>query len=262
MKNLYLSSLIAAAALGLTACGDSTSSNSIFSDALVTTDIAASSGDAAATAVDNMVLAESDVSLSAPAALSSAAGISRTRTCYDANGAVVAGCSPIASVRKIVTHVAIDITRDGSSSTTGGPTVTWSGAVHRVADDTTKRNYNTAQPPAEISRTHSGVSVAHDTTSFTGDTISRKHAEAAHDSFNALTWNLPRSSNPWPVSGTIMRLDSIHATFTKGSLSESRDVVRTVEVDFPADAQGNVVLKVNGKTCNLNLVSHKVTACS
>ena len=59
-----------------------------------------------------------------------------------------------------------------------------------------------------------------------------------------------------------MRVDSIHATFTKGSLSESRDVVRTVEVDFPADAQGNVVLKVNGKTCNLNLVHHKVTACS
>jgi hypothetical protein len=32
-------------------------------------------------------------------------------------------------------------------------------------------------------------------------------------------------------------------------------------VDFPADAQGNVVLHVNDKTCNLNLVTHTVTGC-
>jgi hypothetical protein len=48
---------------------------------------------------------------------------------------------------------------------------------------------------------------------------------------------------------------------TKDSKTETRDFVRTVEVDFPADSQGNVVLKIDGKTCNLNLVSHVVSDC-
>jgi hypothetical protein len=102
---------------------------------------------------------------------------------------------------------------------------------------------------------------AHDTTSFTGDSISRKETEAAHDVANGVTWNLPRSTNPFPVSGSIVRVDSIHVTFSKGTVSETRDVVRTVEVDFPADAQGNVTIKITGKTCTLNLVTHKVVNC-
>jgi hypothetical protein len=32
-------------------------------------------------------------------------------------------------------------------------------------------------------------------------------------------------------------------------------------VDYPADAQGNVVLHINDKTCNLNLTTHAVTNC-
>ena len=186
---------------------------------------------------------------------------SRTRTCYDGSGAVVAGCSPLSSVRKVVTHVTVDGSRSGTSSTTGGTSTAWSGAVHRVADDTVTRTFNTAAPPAEVSRTHSGVAVGHDSTSFTGDAVSRAVAEAAHDSAKAVKWNLPKSSNPFPVSGSIVRVDSVHATFTKGTVTESRNVVRTVEVDFPADAQGNVVLKINGKTCNLNLVTHTVSNC-
>jgi hypothetical protein len=46
-----------------------------------------------------------------------------------------------------------------------------------------------------------------------------------------------------------------------GSRTESREIVRKLQVDFPADAQGNVVLKINDKTCNLNLVTHVVSNC-
>src|SRR5439155_4906136 len=63
----------------------------------------------------------------------------RTRTCYDAAGAVVANCSPLSSVRKIVTHVTANGSRSGTVTTTGGGTVTMTGAVHRTADDTLQR---------------------------------------------------------------------------------------------------------------------------
>jgi len=41
----------------------------------------------------------------------------------------------------------------------------------------------------------------------------------------------------------------------------TRDFTKRIEVDFPADAQGNVVLKIDAKVCNLNLVTHAVTNC-
>lgn len=269
MKVINVSSLaLVAAAVGFAACSDSTASvPEIVSDAVITTDIASSSGDAMASSLDAMVANEANVSLPgfvAPAPSFSAAAdltYSRTRTCYDANGTVVSGCSPLNQVRKVVTHVTASGSRSGSNTTSGGTTVNWTGVAHRVVDDTLLRNFNTAQPPVEVSRTHSGLGVAHDTASFSDGTVTRVVSEAAVDSVLGLTWNLPRSSNPWPVSGKIVRVDTVHVVATREGQTATRDVVRVIEVDFPADAQGNVALKINNKTCNLNLVTHRVTNC-
>ena len=170
-------------------------------------------------------------------------------------------CQPLNSVRKIVSHVEISGSRSGSTNTEGGTTATWTGAVHRVSNDTVVRNFNTAQPPAEVSRTHSDVAEAHDTTSFTDPRVSRVSAETAHDTVKAVVFNLPRSSNPWPVSGKIVRAVNVHVVATREGKTETRDFSRLVEVTFPADAQGNVALKVNDKTCTLNLVTRVVSNC-
>jgi hypothetical protein len=91
--------------------------------------------------------------------------------------------------------------------------------------------------------------------------MTRNAVEVTRDSVKAVTWNMPRSSNPFPVTGSIVRVDSVHVSLTKGTQTNTKDVVRIVEVDFSGDAQGNAVLKVNGKTCNLNLVTHVVSGC-
>jgi len=274
---------VAIMAMSLAACGDIATSAlaSIAADSTVTKDVANSAGDAIATHVESMVANESAAALPGSAMpfgfeSSSAGGtgsgesggpnsnaltFNRTRTCFDAAGAVVAGCRPESSVRKIVTLVTMDGSRSGSSSTTGGETKTWLGAVHRTSNDTLVRNFDTADPPVEKSRTHSAVSVSHDTTLFSEGANSRNMTEASHDNVNAVTWNLPRNLNPFPVSGSIVRLDSVHVVVTRDSKTETKDLVRTVEVDFPADSQGNVVLKIDGKTCTLNLVTHAVANC-
>jgi hypothetical protein len=269
MKPRSLLPLIAAAGLvGLAACSDNSTSPSLFDNATVTADVAASAGDAIATDVATML--GNEVAAAMPSAdagfdlfgtRDNVLTFDRTRTCYDANDAVVAGCSPMSSVVMIVTHVALDGSRSFSNSVTGGASVSFSGAVHRVLDDTVTRNYDTSQPPVEISRTHTAYGVAHDTSSYEGPTVSRSHTEAAYDSVNALTWQLPRITNPWPVSGSIVRSDTVHATFTSATRSVTRDLIKRIEVDFPADPQGNVVLKIDDKTCNLNLVTHAVTDC-
>jgi hypothetical protein len=259
---------LAAVALGLAACESTTSVlPTLLTDATVNADVATNSGDAMATAVKTMMDNEGAASLPyigsniANAVNEPTLSFSRSRTCYDANGVVVANCIPLSSVRKIITHVEVNGSRSGTSSTEGGTARTWSGAVHRVSNDTVVRTFNTAQPPVETSRTHSDVTVGHDTTTFTEGNFSRSVSEATRDSVKAVKFNLPRSSNPWPVSGSIVRVDSVHATATRENKTETRDVVWTVQVDFPADAQGNVVLKINGKTCNLNLTTHVVSNC-
>src|SRR2546430_4466947 len=125
----YLSPLVAAvAAISLAACGDSTTATpALFNDSTVTVDLATNAGDAAALTLETMQGNESAAGATADFAGSSALFAStnaptvvRTRTCFDAAGVAVTNCSPIASVRKIVTHATIDGSRSGSNTTAGG----------------------------------------------------------------------------------------------------------------------------------------------
>lgn len=269
MKRIQVSPLaIAIAMIGLAACGESTSATpSLLSDSTVTTDVAINAGDAIATAIEGMVANEDSALLSVTDAnvanaVSNTLTFNRTRTCYNAAGTVVAGCTPLSSVRKIVSHVTADGSRSGTHETAGGSTRTFTGVVHRVSDDTLVRNFNTAQPPVEVSRTHSDLTVGNDTTTFTEGDLTRVASEATRDTIKAVTWNLPRSSNPFPVSGSIVRVVTVHVVVTRGTRTEARDYTRKVQVVFPADAQGNVVLTVNDRTCNLNLVTRVVSNCT
>ena len=253
---------VAAVIAAAFAAGCESTEPSIFVDAAVTEDLAASAGEAMAASIAEMVANEAAASMpmvaSADAATGNAVTVARSRTCYDASDAVVANCSPISSVRKIVTNLTIDGTREGTRPAAGG---SWTGTVHRVMSDTTRRDFNTANPPAEVSRTHSGVTTGNDTTTFTDGTFTRNASESIRDTVKQVKFNLPRSSNPWPVSGSIVRVTTVKVTVSNGTRSESRDITRRVTVTFPPDAQGNVVLTINETTCNLNLVTRRVTNC-
>lgn len=265
MRVFKLSSCaMAIAVLGLTACESTTPS--LFDDATVTADLAASAGDAIAAALESMAANEAGVALSSVISndgspVAPAVTYTRTRTCYDANNAVVSGCTPINSVRKVITHVEVEGDRSGSRTTPSGSTATWSGVVHRVSDDTLTRTFTATQPPVEVSRTHSDLTTVRDTTNFSEGEFTRNVSEAATDTIRAVTWNLPRSQNPFPVSGYIVRVVAAKVTLTRGARTETREIARIVRVNFPPDAQGNVVLTVNNKTCNLNLVTRVVSNC-
>src|SRR4051812_8752762 len=234
-----------------------------FDDVAVTQDVAAASGDAAANMVEIMVGNETAAGGGAEIGGAQAApttdfSVSRTRTCQDAAGATVQNCLPFSSVRKIITAATISGSRSSTRTNASGATVTWTGIVHRSSNDTTSRVFSGA---TETSRVHAGNGIAHDTTTFTDGVFIRKLSETALDSVKALTFNLPRSSNPYPVSGSIVRRSAATVAITKADKSVSRDLTHRVEVLFPADAQGNVTLKIDAKTCQLNLVTHAVTNC-
>jgi hypothetical protein len=250
--------LVAAAALaGLAACSkDSTSPSSLIDDTQVTADVASSAGDAIATDVTTMIGDEGNVALPAPGinfdlfgAAADTLATTRSKTCYDVSHAVVTNCLPMSSVRTIAFHVTVDGTRSAT---------TFTAAVHRTRDWTLTRLFTAS---TETARQHDGVGTSHDTTVVTTATMTRTHAASALDSAIAVVFNLPRATNPWPASGTMVRVATVHVTFASATKQATKDYTKRVEVDFPADAQGNVVLKIDSKTCNLNLVTHAVTSC-
>lgn len=264
MKRIpHLTLLMAAGFLGLSACEkSSTTSPSLINEATVTSDVAAAAGDAIASNVSTMIgnegaaaLPASPVGFDVTGSKGESYTYSRTRTCYDATKAVVTNCDPT-TTRLIVTQVLVSGSRSFTDPT-GTATVT--GATHRSMLDSLFRNFTNG---TEVSRTHDATGFSHDTTTFTSSTLTRTHDEAAQDSVEGVTWQLPRINNPFPISGKIVRIDTVHVTFQNATTSSEKTEVKRVEVDFPPiDNQGNVVLKIDNKTCNLNLVTHKVTNC-
>jgi hypothetical protein len=253
--------LVAAAVIGLAACSkDSAAPASLIDDTQVTADVATSAGEAIANDLAGLLANELNGALPTAGLSFDLFGMrgdslttTRTKTCYDAAGAVVANCAP-STTRRIVFHVVMDGFRSG-------PNVT--GRVHRVRDWTLTRTFTTAAPPVEVSRTHDGVGSSADTLTYANATtnVTRVHNEFSVDSTVGVTFNLPHATNPWPVSGKMIRNVSLHVVVDSPTRHETRDVTKRVEVDYPADAQGNVVLHVNDKTCNLNLVTRAVTGC-
>jgi hypothetical protein len=262
-RNLMCLSAAAGLMLMAAACSNDatspkvTTSTSLIDQTTLTNDVASSAGDAIALDVSSVVGNETAANLSgsagAPAATSDSVSYTRNRTCFDSTGTAIA-CRPLTDVREIVTVWSFTGVRSGTTQNGA----TFSGNISRAAVDTLFRNFTDT---TETSRTHDGVVTGSDTVSFVGPDVTRTHDESAVDSVEAVTWNVPRYNNPFPISGKIVRNVSVHATFTSATKSQTTDVQKRVEVDFPADAQGNVVLKIDNKTCNLNLVTHHVSNC-
>jgi hypothetical protein len=260
MRSARLAVPAAIALVAFAGCGDPTGTDNLFDETAVSADVAASAGDAVAimlgTMADNEAFAGGGADMAGGP--TSSMNVTRTRACLDENNATVQNCLPFSSVRTIAIAATINGTRSSTRTNAAGNTVTFTGAVHRTSNDTTRRVFTNT---TETSRVHTDVAVGNDTTTFSDGAFTRKLAEAVRDSVKGLTFNLPRSSNPYPASGSIVRRSTATVEISKEGRSISRDVSRRIEVVFPADAQGNVTLKIDAKTCQLNLVTHAVTGC-
>ena len=232
---------------GFTACSDTTSpAGATVADSTLTADLADVSGDAIATDVADYVGNEV-FGLSAYTTANAEATVtrSRTRTCYDANGGVVT-CGQGLTASMVVT-----MQLDGSITGTH-----FSSVVHRARHDSISGLHD-----GDTQRIHNGFGSGSDTSTFTGDQVTRTAAVAATDTVTNLVFQLPHASNPWPVSGQLIR--NVNATFTfSGARDVTRNVVRRVVVTFPADAEGNVSMQIGTMSCTLNLVTHAVTNCT
>ena len=258
MRSFRLSLIAAALLVG--ACSDSNSPLPVISDEQLAADIASAVGDAMANDFNELLQNELFAGLG-PAPRASAAGIpgvtvTRSRVCYAAN--VVQGACDATTTDSIVLTVAMNGSYSRSNPTVHGEE-TMSAAVHRARTITIRNLFG-----AEQFRNHNGGGTSADTISFAGTvdgaTRSRVMTVAAIDSVDNIVFHLPHASNPWPVSGSLVRNVSGKVTVTGPNAGE-RLFENRIQVDFPADAQGNVTLDIDGTICLLNLTTRVVSGC-
>jgi hypothetical protein len=106
-----------------------------------------------------------------------------------------------------------------------------------------------------VLHTWTGAGIAHDSSTYAVNDVTRIFAYTAADTAAALTFTMPRTANPYPTSGSISRNLSLH--ITAGSFDKT--ITRSAKATF--DGTSTAVLQVGALTCSLDLVTGAVSGC-
>jgi hypothetical protein len=106
-----------------------------------------------------------------------------------------------------------------------------------------------------VLHTWSGAGVAHDSSTYAVNDVTRIFAYTAFDTVSALTFTLPHSANPYPTSGSISRDLTLHVT----TPHFDKTITRTAKVTF--DGTSTAVLQVGALTCDLDLTTGAISGC-
>lgn len=77
-----------------------------------------------------------------------------------------------------------------------------------------------------------------------------------------VTWNLPRSANPWPKSGTATHVWNATVVFTAVGTTKSDTTIRSGTTTITFDGTQTPKVTVGGLTCTIDLQTRKTSNCS
>jgi hypothetical protein len=127
--------------------------------------------------------------------------------------------------------------------------------VALAGDDTVSRDRNltvSGLAGAETSRTWNGTGTRNDGGYRQDGDVKRNYHVTDNVSVNNVVVDLPRSSNPWPMSGTITRNISGTASVAKSGVSKSFSVVRTATITFNGTQYATVTVGSSTYTLDLS----------
>ncbi|MDQ6829819.1 MAG: hypothetical protein M3081_13240 [Gemmatimonadota bacterium] len=112
---------------------------------------------------------------------------------------------------------------------------------------------------ANPTRTWIGTGKVADSSKVSENSQTRVYHYTAANVISNVVFNIPRSANPYPASGSISHDAVLTLNATDGTHTQNRTVTRHAVVTFNGTA--NVTLVVGELTCALNLATHAVTGC-
>ncbi|MBX6331383.1 MAG: hypothetical protein IRY91_06030 [Gemmatimonadaceae bacterium] len=104
-----------------------------------------------------------------------------------------------------------------------------------------------------------GTGVRADSTTYTAANGSRAFHYTAYDTATAVAFAMPRSTYPWPQSGTLVHTITALVTAESGMRHYERTVTRRAVVTF--NGTQTVPLEVGELTCTLDLATHAISGC-
>ncbi|MGH7664646.1 MAG: hypothetical protein ACRENI_10190 [Gemmatimonadaceae bacterium] len=258
------------ATMALAACNDGATDPSPADDQLIR-DLAVSAGDAIATEVGVFLGSEMtlhDGATSSVSVGSANASARRSENCTFDGGSGRFNCT-------VVTDRGLTITRSFALYDAGGNAqdhydrhTTASADFHTTVTGTLERDGYTATVArsadatlsglegSETSRSWNGASSAEVSAEHVSDAGLRRYEKLATGTVSAVVVGVPRSENPWPISGSIAH----HVTVTRtreGATDVSRTASRRVVVTF--NGTQFVPLTVNDIAFTLDLATGKIT---
>jgi hypothetical protein len=231
-------SMMAVLALGAAACEDGSTNTNSFDDAALRADVALVAADAMFQDLAHM---ESATVWAGTGFAPEASGIeiqgersfSRTVTFFNAGGEEQSSYDPLTTAK---IHIVSSLTREVNHTF-------WSADIERHRDMNV-----TGLEGEETQRTWNGTG--------TGDVERSRYPEGGPERtydmtssavINQVVRGIPRSENPYPLSGTITR--TVHAVITVDGVEEVRDIVAVIEFD----GDNTATMTVDGDTWEINL---------
>jgi hypothetical protein len=177
-----------------------------------------------------------------PATTNNGVTLTRSFAFYNAAGAALTkfNDSTVASVNVTTTESGVRPTATGADTVSGSRNLTISGLA---GHNTTRTTNGTG------SRSVGGY--------YTDSAATRKYDHTESATFSNVLATLPRSSNPYPTSGSISRQVSATGTVTKGTKSKSFSTSRSVTVTF--NGTEFVPMTVGSTAYTLDLATGKAT---
>lgn len=246
------------------ACADSTSPDSRVSDTLMTRDVASDAGEAVSLDVAQMASGEAD------AGLPSAVAASSSTTCTYSAATGRFACPTITTAEGLTLNRSYAYYGGGAAQSAYNATTTDSINFQWTLAGTLQQAGRTAWldharsltvsglAGAETQRSWNGSGARTDSSRATLDGRTRRSKIVATSTVNQVVFRLPRTTYPYPQSGSITHDVTVTSAFDGAAGSTSRTGTRHVVVTFDGTRTASVV--VGTTTCTLDLPT-RVVSC-
>ena len=255
-------------AAGLAACADSTSPGLSVSDAQLTADVASNAADATSLDLSQMLGSEAQAGV-APASAGSLGYGSPNSSCTYSAGVFRFLCPAITTPDGLTLNRSYAVYAGGSAQSSYSATATDSvnfqthleGTLARALRTAWINNTRTATVSglagAETQRTWNGTGVRSDSSHVTDNGRTRRSTFHSVDAISNVVYGLPRSSNLYPLSGSITHDITVASTIESPRGQNTRGATRHVVVTFNGTSTAS--LAIGTKVCSLNLSTRDVT---
>jgi hypothetical protein len=268
MRSIPTRMIALALAAGVAACADSTGPRNSVTDAQLTIDAAGDAGDATVLDLAQMIGSEAQAGV-APASAAPLGFSSQAGDCAYSTGVGRFLCPTLTTPEGLSLDRSYAVYAGGTAQSSYSASATDSINFHTFLTGSLTRDTRSAWinhtrtitvsglAGAETQRTWNGTGLRSDSAHVTENSVARRTRFQSVDAISNVVFNLPRSANPYPQSGTITHDITVSATVDRAGGQNTRTATRHVVVTF--NGTSTAAMTVGTRSCTIDLVTRAVS---